>query len=294
MDTSTEILTVIDPRCSDCLLRTYQRLFGKFNTTVTEQQDFLMFFKELIRVGDHKTTPEIQRELSLAFSSISGVVDLFAEEKAESNRVALELYSEWKPKVTASANPFKLALRLSIAGNIMDYGASNSFDIHHTIEYVNSAGFAIDHTDLLEEAISRAKKILYLGDNAGEIVLDKLFLETIGHPDVTFAVRGGIALNDATIQDAEAIGMEAVAIVISNGFDAPSTVLAECSAEFLTIYHAADLIISKGQGNLEGLIDENDPRIFFLLMVKCELMAEKLSVEKGSFVVYNQTIAPWV
>lgn len=293
MDTSTENLKRIDPRCSDCLLKTYRRLFDKFNTPAKEQHDFLIYFKELIRVHDLATTPEIQRELSLRFNSISGVADPFAEEKAESNRVALELYNEWKPKVTASTHPFELVLRLSIAGNIMDYGANNSFDIHQTIEFVNSADFAIDHTKLLEQAINRAKRILYLGDNAGEIVFDKLFLETIAHPDVIFAVRGGIALNDATMQDAEAIGMDSVASMISNGFDAPSTVLAECSPEFLTAYHSADLIISKGQGNLEGLIDENDPRIFFLLMVKCDLMAEKLNVVKGSFVVYNKTVSPW-
>jgi len=283
---------MIDPRCSDCLLRTYRRLFDKFNTPAKEQDDFLIYFKELLRVHDFATTPEIQRELSLRFNSIAGVADPFAEEKAESNRLALELYAEWKPKVTASAHPFELALRLSIAGNIMDYGANNSFDIQQTIGFVNSADFAIDHTGLLEQSIRRAKRILYLGDNAGEIVFDKLFLETIGHPDVTFVVRGGIALNDATMQDAESIGMNSVARVISNGFDAPSTVLAECSPEFLTAYHSADLIISKGQGNLEGLINENDPRIFFLLMVKCDLMAEHLGVKKGSFVVFNQTPQP--
>jgi len=294
MDTSIEPCTVIDPRCSDCLWRTYQRLFEKFKTPANEQYDFLIYFHKLISSGDHATTPEIQRELSLRFNSISGISDPFEQEKAESNRIALELYNEWKPRVTASAHPFEVALRLSIAGNIMDYGANNSFDIHQTIAHVNAADFAIDHSSLLEQAISRAKKILYLGDNAGEIVFDKLFLETISHPDVTFVVRGGIALNDATLHDAEAIGMDSVARVITNGFDAPSTVLEECSPEFLTAYHSADLIISKGQGNLEGLIDENDPRIFFLLMVKCELMAEKLNVTKGSFVVYNQTVASWV
>jgi len=115
-----------------------------------------------------------------------------------------------------------------------------------------------------------------------------IYLGAIGHPDVTFAVRNGFALNDATVQDAEEIGINSVARVISNGFDAPSTILAKCNAEFLAIYHSVDLIISKGQGNLEGLIHEKDPRIFFLLMVKCEVMAELLNVKKGSFVVFNQ------
>lgn len=292
MDTSTENLTVIDPRCKDCLLRTYQRLFDKFKIPASKQHDFLKYFRELIKTCDFATTPEIQRELRIRFCSISGIDDPFAEEKAESNRIASVLYTEWKPKVLASDDPFELALRLSIAGNIMDYGANNRFDIHQTIEYVNAVDFAIDHTNLLHNAIIQAKTILYLGDNAGEIVFDKLFLETINHPGVTYAVRGGITLNDVTFKDAELIEMNTVARVISNGFDAPSTVIARSSAEFLAEYHSADLIISKGQGNLEGLIDENDPRIFFLLMVKCDLMAEKLNVVKGSFVVFNKTKAP--
>jgi uncharacterized protein with ATP-grasp and redox domains len=234
------------------------------------------------------TTPEIQRELSIKFSSVSGIDDPFAEEKAKSNRLASELYLEWKPEVMESDHPFELALRLSIAGNIMDYGASNSFDLEQTLKNISTLDFVIDHTNQLKQHISRAKKILYLADNAGEIVFDKLFLETIGHPDVTVSVRGGRALNDATFQDAEEAGIVSVAKVISNGFDAPSTVLGQCSEEFLAVYQSADLIISKGQGNLEGLIHEKDPRIFFLLMVKCDVMAEMLNVRKGSFVVLNQ------
>jgi hypothetical protein len=87
--------------------------------------------------------------------------------------------------------------------------------------------------------------------------------------------------------------MDLVTKVISNGYDVPSTVLKKCSAEFLEVYLSADLIISKGQGNLEGLIFENDPRIYFLLMVKCDVIAEALNVEKGSFVVVNQTEIVW-
>jgi len=105
--------------------------------------------------------------------------------------------------------------------------------------------------------------------------------------DLTFAVRGGPTLNDVLLTDAHDIGLDLIADVISNGYDAPSTILSKCSEDFLKIYTEADLIISKGQGNLEGLIDENDPRIFFLLMVKCELIAEKMGVEKGDYVVYQ-------
>ena len=151
-----------------------------------------------------------------------------------------------------------------------------------------NASFAIDHSAQLNQALRNAASVLYLGDNAGEIVFDRLLLETMAHPSVTFAVRGGPALNDVSLKEAEETGMHRVAKVIDSGFDAPSTILKKSSREFLVAFRSADLIISKGQGNLEGLIDESDPRIYFLLMVKCEVMAEKLKVKKGSCIVYNQ------
>ena len=290
MTISTKISTEIGSPCSDCLLRNFRRLFDTFDIPALEQIDFLVEYGELMAHHNFSTTPEIQRELSHKFTAITGIADPYAIEKSESNRQAMELYNEWKPKVAKSDHPFEMALRLAIAGNIMDYGASNSFDIHQTIENVISASFAIDQSMLLKQRISQAKKILYLADNAGEIVFDKLFIETIGHPDLTIAVKGGAALNDATLDDARESGLEDVAHVISNGFDATSTILKECSDEFLSLYHAADLIISKGQGNLEGLIYENDARIFFLLMVKCDVMAEKLGVKKNSIVVLNRSL----
>jgi uncharacterized protein with ATP-grasp and redox domains len=154
-----------------------------------------------------------------------------------------------------------------------------------TIEKVLKSDFAINHSFELKEALSTAKKVLYLGDNAGEIVLDKLFIETIMHPNLHFAVRGAPVINDVTLDDARYVGMDRVADVIQNGYDAPSTILDKCSNEFQKQFYDADVIISKGQGNLEGLLNKTDKQIFFLLMVKCDVIAEALSVKKGDFVV---------
>lgn len=276
-----------DNRCSACFLRTYQGLFERFDIPRNKREVFMQHFTSILEQFKSATSPEIQRELHRAFIAITGEADPFAREKAHSNETALSLYADWKEKVKTTDNPFDLALRLSIAGNIMDYGANSSFDIHATINRVINAQFAIDHSEQLKTRLARAKSILYLGDNAGEIVFDKLFIETIAHPDLTYVVRGGVALNDITLVDAEKVGISSIARVIDNGFDAPSTVLQRCSTEFTETFRNADLIIAKGQGNLEGLIGTNDPRIFFLLMVKCDVMAELLGVTKGSFIVKN-------
>jgi damage-control phosphatase, subfamily I len=280
--------SIIDERCVQCFLKTYKHLFHKFKVAESHQKDFLEFFSETVKTNGFLTTPEIQRMLNKSFCNIIGISDPFAAEKKSSNKIALDLYDAWKPKVTASKNPFDLALRLAIAGNIMDYGANISFDIQQTITRVLMDNFAIDHSQLLREKVSDAKDILYLGDNAGEIVFDKLFIETMIHNNVIYVVKSKPVLNDVTMKDASQVGMFDVASVITNGFDAPSTVLSRCSNEFLRFYESADLIISKGQGNLEGLLPHSDPRIFFFLMVKCDIIAKRLNVKKGDFVVYNQ------
>lgn len=278
---------MLHDKCVECFLNNYKRLFIKYSVDESKQRIFLSFFNETIGKFNSLSSPEIQRILNKTFCQIIGVNDPFAEEKEDNNRVALELYQQWKPKVAESDNPFKLAIRLAIAGNIMDYGANRTFDIYKTIERVLEAQFALDKSPLLHEKIRKAKSILYLGDNAGEIVFDRLFIETINHPNVTYAVKGGPILNDVTIQDARQSGIDRIASILSNGYDAPSTILSESSKEFQKVFSESDLIISKGQGNLEGLIDTKDPRIFFLLMVKCDVIAELLNVPKGSFVVHN-------
>ena len=278
----------MDSRCKTCFSNNYDWLLKKNPLSGCEALMFCAFFNGLIANGESKATPEIQREILHKLRSLNGVADPYFEEKQQSNRIACKLYGEWKPKVLVSANPFNLALRLAIAGNIMDYGANQVFDVQKTIEKTLHTDFAIDHSALLQQRIKEAKSILYLGDNAGEIVFDKLFIETIRHPNVIFAVKDAPVLNDVTVEDAKAVGMYEVAEVISNGYDASSTLLKKCSPDFLDVYRSADLIISKGQGNLEGLINEKDTRIFFLFMVKCEVIAERIGVKKGSLVILNQ------
>lgn len=278
----------VDKRCRQCFINAYNRLFDKFHVDKDQRLYFYMLYQEVLLKYKNLSSPEIQQVLNEKLCEIIGVDDPFAEEKSSSNKLAMGLYVRWKNNVLESVDPFNLALRLAVAGNIMDYGASGRFDINRTIQKVLSADFAIDASLLLKKKIKKAKKILYLGDNAGEIVFDRLFIETIMHDNLVYVVKGAPILNDVTIKDAEEIGMSMVADVVSNGYGAPSTVVRKCSRDFQKLFNEVDLVISKGQGNLEGLISDRDPRVFFLLMVKCDVIADLLKVKKGDFVVYNQ------
>jgi uncharacterized protein with ATP-grasp and redox domains len=189
-----------------------------------------------------------------------------------------------KALVAESDNPLETALRLSIAGNIIDYGTADQYDLAATIERVLAQPFAIGDLAAFEEALVDSRKnILYLADNAGETVFDRILLEVIDRP-TTYVVRSAPILNDATRQDALAAGLGDIAEIVDSGSDAPGTILSLCSPGFLILFAEADLIIAKGQGNYESL-SQVDKRVFFLLQAKCPVIARDLNVAAGSIVL---------
>ena len=276
-----------DSRCGDCFRHGYNCLLEKHTAIAKTERLAITDHLEQLIFKDDLSSPELQQKLNRYFKKVTGIADPYSQEKRTSNAIAKKLYDHWKPKVQQADNELQLALRLAIAGNIMDYGALQEFDLEQTILEVIDAKLAIDHSEKLFEALGKAAKVLYLCDNAGEIFMDKLFIETLNHKNITAVVRGFPILNDVTITDAHQAGIHEVAKLIDNGSDAPSTILNDCSAEFTKAYKEADLIISKGQGNLEGLLPQEDSRIFFLLMAKCDVIANLLHVNKGDLVVYN-------
>lgn len=279
-------------QCVICQVNALQKRLDKFEIAEKHRTKIIGgILKDIAKTDlENSYSPEITRNIIARLKEFSIVADPYQKEKDDSNRQLLNRYEEFRNWIETSSHPFDTALRLAIAGNIIDFGPTDQFDVEHTIQQVLNGKFSIDHSQQLKTQIDKAKTILYLGDNAGEIVLDKLFLETIDHPNVYFAVREKPILNDATIKEAREVGIHKFAKIISNGDDAPSTLLHRVSPEFLKIYHTADLIISKGMGNYEGLMDETDSRLFFLLMIKCEVIGEKIGAKKGDFVVkQNQT-----
>lgn len=271
--------------CIPCALGSLITLFKKGLVPPEKQEPALRALLDFLgKIDYNQSPPQMGREMHRMIRAIIEHPDPYADIKEKFNQLMLDYYPRMKKWVTDAASPFQMALRFAIAGNIIDYGPNHSFNINKTIELAKSIVLSIDDSRALQESIERSKLLLYLGDNAGEIVMDRIFLETIHHPNVYFAVRGAAIINDALIADAESVGIDQIAHIISNGDDAPGTILENTSAEFRDIFQQADLIISKGQGNYESL-NRVQKNIYFILTTKCHHVADHLGVKKGDFVV---------
>jgi uncharacterized protein with ATP-grasp and redox domains len=234
--------------------------------------------------------PEIGSRVHHIVQSQLGVADPYAAVKQASTRQALELYPRLKAMVRESADPLGLAIRLSIAGNILDFAVSDQIaDLWSTVERVVHQAYAIDDSPALKARLSRVEYLLYLADNAGETVFDRVLIETLGVP-VIYAVKGGPVLNDVTLPGALEAGLDGCARLIDNGARAAGTVLSLCSAEFRRQFVEAPLVIAKGQANYETLSEAGE-KVFCLLQAKCPVIAADLGVPLGS-IVARQNRAP--
>ena len=219
-----------------------------------------------------------------------GQSDPYRQIKDRFNRMALELYPTLRDWVEESDNPMETAVRLAIAGNVIDFGVNSQLsetEVRQSVMHALSASLDAD-VDEFWRAVSDAERILYLTDNAGEIVFDRLLIEQMPPGKVTVGVRGFPVINDATMTDAEDTGITELAEVIENGSDAPGTILADCSETFVERFNKADLIIAKGQGNYETL-SEVDKDIYFLLKVKCPVIARDIGCQMDSLVLRRST-----
>lgn len=214
---------------------------------------------------------------------ISGNPDPYRRAKQQATEHALSLYPHLKQLIATSTDPLDTAVRLAIAGNIIDLGVANEYDLEASIERVLATPLAIDHIMRLKQALQSARTVLYLGDNAGETVMDRLLIETLPLP-VTYVVKGGPAVNDATREDANAAGLDQVCEVIDNGAAILGTILAECSTDLRQRFWSAEVVIAKGMANYESLCGTRE-KLFFLLQAKCAVIAGYLGVAEKSLVV---------
>ena len=277
--------------CIPCIVNSYLRLV-ETNVIPEPQQEVILrqLLQYLSGVDYDQSPPMVGRTLQRMIRESLQDPDPYYQLKQDYNHMMLELYPSFKEMVKSSEDPFNTAMRLAIAGNVIDFGAKYQFDIMDSINRVKEHKLAIDDSLKLRNALKRARTLLYIGDNCGEIVLDKLFLETLEVPKKYFVVRESPVLNDITPEDAKMTGIDKIATILTTGDNSPGAVWESASKDFRDHFNNADVIISKGQGNLEGLLDVPHDHVYFLLVTKCDLIGEKIGTRNGDFVIKRGSV----
>ena len=224
----------------------------------------------------------------------SGVEDPYRATKSQFNNFVLQHYDSLEAAIANSEDPLHAALLLSIAGNVIDLAVVSSVRddaIHQAVRTALEKTLPRRTLEAFRDDIARAERILYLADNSGEIVFDKLLIRRLPREKITYVVRGKPILNDCTMDDARHVGMTQLVDVIDNGAGAPGTVIDLCSQQFLDAYDGADCIIAKGMGNLETLF-ESPKNIYFLLQAKCGVLSRFLDVPVGTYLFVHEPASP--
>ncbi|MGB8225764.1 MAG: ARMT1-like domain-containing protein, partial [Sedimentisphaerales bacterium] len=249
--------------CIPCFVR--QTLDAARHAT-QDQRTHERVVREVLRLASNldmsQSPPKIGQQIHRLIREQTGVEDPYYMVKKKFNNASLELYSKMRHLIIESKDPLETAVRLAIAGNIIDLGVKSQLretDLAETVNRCLSDEIADMQLDAFRNAVNDAREILYIADNAGEIVFDRLLIEQLPIEKVTVAVKGSPVINDATMEDAIIAGLPKIVEVINNGSDAPGTILESCSQDFRNRFEKADLIIAKGQGNYETLsnIDKN-------------------------------------
>lgn len=284
----------INYSCLPCLVNQVVKVAEMTNASHREVL-FQNVFKYLGELDFNKTNPEIIGDTFRMLKAHIGCEDPYLEIRRHYNELFLKLEQEFEKKIDESDDSFEEAIKYAILGNIIDFNPMHKNSIEDMMGYfvhTDTLKFEINHSQKLINELQEKKTLLYLGDNCGEICLDKLLIKRIKkvNPklDIYFGVRGSAIVNDSIEDDAFFVGISEYATIISNGDDSLGTILKRASRAFKEIYEKADIIIAKGQANYESLSEENDKNIYFLLIAKCEVIARYIGVPQQSMICLNK------
>jgi uncharacterized protein with ATP-grasp and redox domains len=278
------------PDCIPCFLKHSLEVANMVTGDGQLQEKIMKRVLDVVSdVRFEEPAPVTTARMHRAIRELTGEPDPFRRFKHVFNQIALDLYPRMKARVEESEDRFESAVRIAIAGNTIDCILAADLDMTQLLESIeDSLSSPLDGAMTLElsSSIDKAERILYIGDNAGELVFDLILLDEMPKERVTFAVRGLPILNDATMKDAADAGLTEEVHVVDTGSDIPGVVLSDCSTAFRKYFDEADLVIAKGQGNYETL-SEVDKSVFFLFKVKCPVVARDTGSRIGSAMIHH-------
>lgn len=230
-----------------------------------------------------RNSPDLAREIHKIVKRTTGQKDPYLNIKTRDLEAAKSVYPYLKEFMKNKENDLYWALKVAATGNNIDAAIYKNVDMKNCVENELKKDFSICDIDVMKKKIENATNILIIGDNSGETIFDKVMIESFPKVKITYAVRHEAIINDVTVKEAVASGLDQISSVVSTGCSAPGTILDECSEEFIDIYYNSDIIISKGQDNYEALSEEKG-NLFFLLKAKCPMISNKLKVNLNDYV----------
>ena len=273
--------------CVPCLIR--RVLFEAEESDPSRAKDAVrnaaMMLGELF--GEGVCSATVATEVHRETYRLLGDDDPYSDLKRKSNEVVLELYPAAQRFVGSSKNRLRDAFLCAVVGNVLDFGIGTGYDhpskLRKEFRNLLDEGFGHDDTPKVKAILRKAKKVVYLADNCGEVVLDRLALKEIKRlgPEVTFVVKEEPILTDATLADIKGLGIEDIVDEIAEapGF-AVGIDLGSLKGPFGRMLRDADLIIAKGMANFESLSETDIAPIAYLLRTKCSPVAENMGLEK--------------
>lgn len=274
--------------CIPCFMQQALRAGRMATSDENKLKQILDETGEMVKTISMQATPaETGAKVYQIVSKVTGVEDPYKEIKQKHILETKAIYPELEKIVANSDDPLLTAIKIAIAGNVIDLGVNKAFDIVRDVRTILKQDFTIFDYSAFKKQLAKSKNILYLGDNVGESVFDILLIKELKRP-VKYAVRSIPIINDVTREDAIASGIDQVAEIVDSGCKSPGIILSQSAPAFLNIFDTSDLVISKGQGNFEGLSGCNR-QVFFLLKAKCRIISNHLGVAEGSVILKEHT-----
>lgn len=238
----------------------------------------------------NRTPAELSKRVYSIVSDVTGIADPYSNAKKQSNREALSIIPDVERMIAGSDDPLVTALHVAVAGNVIDLGIGHEFNLAEDVRKLVSTPFAIDDSDEFKRELRAGRRLLYLGDNAGEIVFDRVLVEQLlkYSVDITFCVKSGPIINDATMEDARTAGITDLVPVITTGSDDIGVNIRRSGKEFVDTLNRSDIILAKGHGNIETCIDFPQ-NFYFLLKAKCDVVSRALGVRTGDIVCKHKS-----
>ncbi len=270
--------------CIDCLVKFCKRTLDRCEMDEGEKQALLDDVQdELEHISLELSPAAIADHATGIIKKRVGIEDLYKEDKREQNSKALAIYPQLKGMVNQARDRLKTAFLVAATGNIIDLGAHADFDVEAILRDFSHISFVKDDFEVFRDQLKRARTLLFIADNCGEIIFDRVMLEEIEGVRKVVAVKTIPFINDVTIHDVYGTGIEDTAEIIETGTCNLDFSYPGINQEFVALFNSADVVISKGHANFEALHGKRKD-IFFLLRAKCDVVARVIGIEKGGFI----------